>query len=285
MSEFYSKYKPVLLFPLMWIPLFFFFWVISDVEGSLVYDVKPGSQLEWMETRWLYLGLMIGSVLFPFLLSFDRKVHFWRKWGPLAKATVIVAFFFLIWDMVFTAMGVWGFNDRYYLGWTMVGLPFEEWMWFFIIPYCCLFIYECLIQYIKKDPLLSIEKWISYTLVMLFFGIGIWKFGHTYTAITFYSAALITLFHVKYRPAAERSRFYMAWIVSLIPFYLVNGVLTGGYTEEPIVVYSSTEFIGFRLGTIPMDDAVYLYVFLMWLVYLFEIFKEHAPKVVALSQK
>lgn len=280
MKEFYTKYREVLLFPLMWIPLFILFWLIAEVEGALVYQVDPGQKTGWMETRWLYLVLMIGSVFFPFILSFDKKVHFWKKWGALAKATLIVASFFLAWDMVFTSLGVWGFNDKYYLGWTIGGLPFEEWMWFFIIPYCCIFIYECLVIYLKKDPLLFAEKWISYTFVAIFFAIGIWKFGNTYSAITFCSAGLITLFHLKYRPATERSRFYMAWIVSLVPFYIVNGILTGGYTEEPIVVYSSTEFLGYRLGTIPIDDAVYLYVFLMWLVYLFEWFKKRAPFLV-----
>lgn len=260
-------------FYIWWIPLFLVLILVTPVEGDLVYDLGTNRGPEWLEHSYLYLSLMGASILFPFLLSFDSNVSFWKKWVPLGKATVIVAFFFIVWDIAFTYLGVWGFNATYHMGIVIAGLPVEEWMWFFTIPYCCIFIYECLNFYVKRDPLLKIEKYVTWALIIFFLVVGIWRWDHLYTSLTFFSAALITIYHITYRPAAERSRFLAAWLVSFIPFYLVNGVLTGAYTDQPVVVYSSTEFVGFRWGTIPMDDGIYLYVMLLWLIMLYEKFK------------
>jgi len=276
-----SKFLPEWAgFLLWWLPLFIGILFFVPVEKDLVFDLGISKGLDWMEHSYLYLLLLVGSIFFPFILSFDKNVHFWKKWPPLAKANIIVAFFFILWDILFTYLGVWGFNDRYYIGWTIAGLPIEEWMWFFVIPYCCLFIYECLNFYLKKDPLLKIEKYLTWLLLGIFLAVGVWNYDHMYTSLTFFSAALITVYHLKYRSAAERSRFLGAWVVSIIPFYLVNGALTGAYTEQPVVVYSSGEFIGIRWGTIPLDDAVYLYVMLLWLVMLFEKFREEPPRTI-----
>ena len=51
--------------------------------------------------------------------------------------------------------------------------------------------------------------------------------------------------------------FWFAYMVHLIPFLLVNGVLTGAVTPEPVVFYNATEIIGLRIVTIPIEDTIY----------------------------
>lgn len=51
--------------------------------------------------------------------------------------------------------------------------------------------------------------------------------------------------------------FWFAYLVHLIPFLLVNGVLTGAVTPEPVVFYNATEIIGLRIVTIPIEDTIY----------------------------
>ena len=60
----------------------------------------------------------------------------------------------------------------------------------------------------------------------------------------------------------HRGIFYLSYAIILIPFTLVNGVLTGYITPEPIVWYNDAENLGIRFLTIPIED--YLYYFLMY---------------------
>ena len=45
----------------------------------------------------------------------------------------------------------------------------------------------------------------------------------------------------------------------MLPFFIVNGVLTGTGLESPIVNYNPKDFMGIRILTVPLEDAVYGY--------------------------
>jgi lycopene cyclase domain-containing protein len=51
--------------------------------------------------------------------------------------------------------------------------------------------------------------------------------------------------------------FWMAYFIHLIPFFIVNGILTGAITPNPVVIYNPSEIIGLRLYTIPLEDTIY----------------------------
>ena len=97
----------------------------------------------------------IGTVLFPFILSFDKKVAFYKNFKFLFPAILITGIFFLIWDQWFTDMNVWGFNSLHLTGYFIGDIPIEEVMFFVTVPYACLFIYECLIAYIGRSEVLE----------------------------------------------------------------------------------------------------------------------------------
>jgi lycopene cyclase domain-containing protein len=66
------------------------------------------------------------------------------------------------------------------------------------------------------------------------------------------------------------SQFVLTYIVCLIPFLVVNGILTGQFTEEPIVWYSEKHIVGFRLGTIPVEDLFYNYCLILPIIWIYE---------------
>lgn len=68
-------------------------------------------------------------------------------------------------------------------------------------------------------------------------------------------------------------RFYIAFLIILIPFFIVNGILTGTGLEEPVVWYNNAENLGIRLGTIPVEDIGYAFTLLFGNVLLIERFK------------
>jgi lycopene cyclase domain-containing protein len=63
--------------------------------------------------------------------------------------------------------------------------------------------------------------------------------------------------------------FYTAYALSLIPFFLVNGVLT----SMPVVGYNDEENLARRIYSIPVEDFAYLVNLLLMNLNLYELFK------------
>ena len=69
--------------------------------------------------------------------------------------------------------------------------------------------------------------------------------------------------------------FLISYLLTLIPFFIVNGILTDGdfdFVSEtnPIVWYNDTENLSIRIITIPIEDFFYwLLLFLVWSVSFF----------------
>ena len=78
------------------------------------------------------------------------------------------------------------------------------------------------------------------------------------------------------------SRFYITYLVILIPFFLVNGILTGSFIEDEVVWYNVSEITGFRIFTVPFEDIMYGFslIFLnLMLMEKFEILLEKKPAI------
>ncbi len=71
-------------------------------------------------------------------------------------------------------------------------------------------------------------------------------------------------------------RFYVAFAAILIPFLIVNGVLTGLFLEEPVMWYNDKENLGIRLGTIPVENVFYGLLLLTMNVSIYEWLKARA---------
>ena len=59
------------------------------------------------------------------------------------------------------------------------------------------------------------------------------------------------------------------YVVALVPFYIVNGLLTA----IPIVLYNNLQNMAIRVGSIPIEDHFYCMAMLLMNVGFFEYFK------------
>lgn len=216
--------------------------------------------------KYLYLLLNIGTFIFPFALSFDKKVAFYKKWKYLTPAIVFVALLFLVWDFLFTDIGVWSFNDQYITGIKFYGLPLEEILFFFTVPYACVFVYECLIAYLPKDYLKKYAIAITITIMALDALLLFFNYDKLYTAATLAVLGAYMMQLLVITRAQWLGRFYLGYIVSLVPFLIVNGVLTA----VPVVIYNNAETLGVRIGSIPVEDALYMMLLLLMNVGIYE---------------
>lgn len=243
----------VYTFPAVWPQLSL---VVPRLPFTLAFFENNPNAYNWLN------GL---CVLFPFLLSFDKKVAFFRHWKFLFPATALTGAFFLVWDIYFAQIGVWGFNPRY-ANHFFLGLPLGEWLFFLVVPYCCMFVYACLNAYLPNDPLKRFERWLDYGLLVLFLVVGLLNLDRAYTATAFLGSAVLLWWHIVWWRTTYRSRMYLAYFVCLVPFLLVNGVLTGSVTAQPVVCYTDahnlTSVLGGRCGSIPWDDFAYNFLLL-----------------------
>ena len=207
--------------------------------------------------KYLYLSINVLSILIPLVASFYSKAPFYKKWKYFWPATLITAIFFLIWDEIFTQMGIWGFNEQYLIGLNVFNLPLEEILFFICIPYASVFTYFALNHLIEKDYLFPHQEIISSVLIIGLLISGMYYLDRSYTAVTFLSLAFFLTYQMlKLRPR-YMGRFYFAFIIILIPFFVTNGLLTGSWIHEEVVWYNDQENLGIRMGTIPLEDTFY----------------------------
>ena len=97
-----------------------------------------------------YFIVLAVSVAAPLVLSFSKKMDFYKYPSRLIYAILIPFVFFTIWDIFVTARGHWSFNPLYTVGFKIFGLPIEEILFFIIIPFCGLFTWES-VKYFTRN--------------------------------------------------------------------------------------------------------------------------------------
>lgn len=221
-----------------------------------------------------YFLVLFFAVVFPFLLSFDRKVAFYRLWKFVFPAIFITAFLFILWDILYTHLGVWSFNKNHLSGIYVFNLPIEEVLFFVAIPYSALFTYEVLRVYITRDFLGPYARYISLILAIVLIPIGLFHYERLYTSANLLLSGLLVLFFQFIVKASWIGRFYFAYGIILIPFVLVNGILTGSWIDGEIVSYNDEENLGVRILTIPAEDIFYGMSLILLNTGLFEYFRK-----------
>jgi len=224
--------------------------------------------------RFTYLALLIFTLSYPLYKSFEDKIQFYKKLKYVLPAIVITAVPFLIWDVIFEKHHIWQFNPDYTLGFKVLGLPIEEWLFFFIVPYACFFLYE-VIDFFSHKKVIKYIKPFTIVLAIGLFVISIFKIHLTYTFIVMISASVMLII-IAYRQKISPilSKFFKGYFISLLPFFLVNGVLT----KMPVVLYNDAENLSFRIYSIPVEDMVYLLSLLFINFSIYEILKRNAQR-------
>lgn len=230
-----------------------------------------------MNPKLTYLALMIFTIAFPLSHSFDSRIFYARQWKFLWPAALGTAVFFIAWDAFFTAIGVWSFNNDYVLGYYYLGLPIEEWSFFICVPFSCVFIYECIGYYFKPDIGSSWSVPLTFVLIAVLTIVAGFNYDKWYTGVKLGTTALALLLHYLYFGKKYLGKFFVAYFFTLIPFLLINGVLT----YLPVVSYNNAENLGIRirniipipLFNIPIEDTMYSLLLLIMNVSGLEYFR------------
>ncbi len=213
--------------------------------------------------KFLYLILNILTISYPLIRSFEPRIHYVAKWRSLFIGIFFTASFFIVWDILFTKQGIWGFNDAYITGLNIANLPIEEWLFFITVPFACLFIYEVMNYFVTKDILGKAAPFIAMGIVIVILPTGLYHMEKLYTSITFILTGVLLVMHAVLWKSKYLGRFFLGYFVSLFPFFIVNSILTGTLIRGQVVWYNDSMNLNIRLGTIPVEDSMYLLLLLL----------------------
>ena len=207
--------------------------------------------------KYLYLWINLGSFIVPFLFSFHPKLQFYKRWKTLMLGILFMMLFFIPWDVIFTSEEIWGFNDSYITGLKVFGLPIEEWLFFICIPYACMFTHYSLRYFFPNMSLSKQTTSVIYVILQTVLIVTLWYYyDKWYTLVNFLFAILLLGYVYNYKNHVLR-QFLPTFGIILIPFFIVNGILTGTGIEDQVVWYDHTENLNLKLLTIPIEDSMY----------------------------
>jgi len=216
----------------------------------------------------LYLALDILAISIPLAFSFEKRLQFYKLWKGLFPSIFVVGLGYVIWDSIFTKNGVWGFNPEYLVGIYFFNLPLEEYLFFICVPYAGVFtfhVFKTLMPEFRiKDKTLQPVLYIFAVILLV---VGLLYKSRSYTHITFYFTAVsLAISFLFFRQLL--SHFILSYAAILLPFFIMNGILTGMWIENEVVWYNDSENLGIRLFTIPLEDVFYGMALILWNVNL-----------------
>ena len=218
-----------------------------------------------------YFLIDIAALSIPLIFAFHPKLQFYKKFKSLFLGLIVTMAVYISWDVVFTVKGHWKFNEEYLMGLDLLHLPIEEWLFFVCIPFACTFTYHCIKKLLpnyrlptKAVNLINIG-FIALLVYLIMF--------HTEKAYTSFNAlvSVLILFTVMLVYPKLLNRFYPIYLILLIPFFAVNGILTGTMIKDEIVWYNDLENLGIRIGTVPVEDLIYAFGMILLTVFVTEL--------------
>ncbi len=209
--------------------------------------------------KWLYFSLLAASLLIPLLYTSSPQLKFARKLPAVLISLVIAGAPYIFKDILFTQRGVWGFNPEYFSGILIARLPLEEWLFFLAIPYASVFLHETVV-FLKPGWILTLRTTHIISLLLALGALLMIILYHN-RIYTFFNALylLVVLAWAQLSGSQILRRFYLTFLVILIPFLVVNGILTGSFIPGEVVWYHPDQFMGFRIFTIPVEDTGYAF--------------------------
>ena len=226
-----------------------------------------------------YLKILFLSTLVPIIFSFHPKVRFYIYYKSIFSATLFASSIYILWDIIFTTLGVWGFNNQFITGIYILNLPIEEILFFLCIPFCCLYTYHL----VEKFNILFFKnvnwKKVNVYILLVVLIVGLINYTKLYTFICFITFSLVLFIVNKSTININFKFFYTTFILIILPFLIINGALTGMFFDQTVVWYNNNEILGLRIFTIPLEDAFYAHQLILLNLFFYKKFSTSNTKI------
>lgn len=218
-----------------------------------------------------YLGLLLVTFLVPVAMELRKPTGFFRQLKYLFPALIFSGAIFIIWDLRFEEKAIWRFNQEYLTGVNILNLPIEECLYFLIISFLGVYIYEFVKYRFSNFEYPNTFLVISLVLLVLFGIVAYYSRQKLYPFFTFF---LLTIYlgYTVFRNRFKKyySKFYLAYFIELVPFIILNGILTA----LPVIEYNPIHNLGIRLYSIPVENFASLFLLLIMNITIYEYLTE-----------
>lgn len=226
-----------------------------------------------MSYNFLLVDIFLLSI--PFILLLSTKAFLLADLKAIWLPSLLSAVIFSGIATLFSSLKIWTFNAQYLMGYYYRNLPLEHYIFLFAFCLAGLSIYTFLNQKFTNNNLQRFSLALSNLLLGLCVAFLFFAYTKWYTVVAF-SVLFALVFYIEYVNYKLRFmyRFYRAYAVMLIPFYVCYGFLC----NLPILKYQFAATTGINLANIPLENHFYMMAMLLSVVYLFELFKVNEVK-------
>lgn len=220
----------------------------------------------------IYLWINILIAIGLFLFYFKKLVPFHKQWKIALFSVFGIGGIFILWDIYFVKIDVWGFNVNSENGIFIFNLPIEKWLFSFSIPFLWLFIYEMIKTNLPNFRPIKTAYYFSFlfTVSAIVIALVYRDNYHTFTALL--CAGLINwIVYFGYTP-----RWYPYFMISFLiiqVFSFSTQFLIDYLMQESLMWYDQEEIIGVNILSFPIENIYYNFLFFFSIVIVYEYLK------------
>ena len=208
---------------------------------------------------YAYWAVLAGTAVVPLISATIHWRFSWGKqdWLRLLQVFVTVSAPFVLLDALSHARGWWAYNPAYVTGHTLLGLPVEEVVFFFVIPFACLYLYSSMERLSPTRQLVHARSWHVLCALLGAAAIALMVVEQKERTIIDAILFAVVVCLVAQKPPKRVVALWLLMVIGL--FLMVNSMLTA----LPIVTYDIAYGSLYRIGTIPFEDFLYNCSFLL----------------------
>jgi len=157
------------------------------------------------------------------------------------------------------ARGWWSYNPAYVSAASIFGLPIEEVLFFFTVPFACIVVWLGISRrYIHKSLGNGAQGYLRVAIALLA-AIVLYCSPKERTLVDVVLFAIVAM--VIWLTKLAQDRRFWIWSLVVLGLFLVGNTIL---TALPVVMYNRHYGSAIRLGTIPVEDIFYNFS-LLWL--------------------
>ena len=104
------------------------------------------------------------------------------------------------------------------------------------------------------------------------------NFNKLYTIFSALLVILSTIIAIRFLPKVLTT-YFITFLMILVPFFIVNGLLTGSFIQGEIVWYNNAQNLNIRFFTIPVEDIGYGYSLILLNIIVITSYSIHYTKL------